>query len=230
MLHASRSMFRTWALLLLPVLAISVYSPRTRPAIPAASKTVDFSAFGGFVHDIPDYGPYGNNGVTFGVDITRYFHFPVQPSLEARVNVATGKTVRENTYLFGIRAQGSVLRRYHPYADLLVGPGTIHFQTPPAPGYTGDNSTVWSYGGGLDVDFLTNFQAKIDFQYQSWNLGTNYTLSPSLTVIGIGYRIPFRPHNRQSRHRLLSPHGWIRPHGSGASRLLHRSCFLLSFP
>ena len=193
-----RSTLRSCAQLLLPALAIATFSVRApAQATPAASKSVDFSAFGGYLHDLPDYGPFGNNGATFGVNVTRYFHFPVAPSLEARVNIAPGKTARESSYLFGVRAQGTVLRRFHPYADFLVGPGTIHFDVPPDPGYTGDNSTVYSYGGGLDVDVAHNFQAKVDFQYQSWNLGTNYTLSPSLTMIGIAYRFPFRAHNRQ---------------------------------
>lgn len=113
-------------------------------ATPTATKTADVSVFAGFLSASPDYGPYRNTGGSLGLNFTRYFHLPVAPSLELRANLADGDTVNERTYLFGLRAQAEVLRRFHPYADLLVGPGNIHFNFPNG-GYTGDNSLVYSY-------------------------------------------------------------------------------------
>ena len=110
-------------------------------ATPTATKSADLSVFLGYNSVKPDYGPYRNDGGTFGVDFTRYFHFPVSPSLELRANFANGTTVNERSYLFGLRAQADSLRRVHPYVDFLAGPGTIHFNFPSG-GDTGDNSVV----------------------------------------------------------------------------------------
>ena len=79
----------------------------------------------------------------------------------------------------------------------LVGPGNIHFNFNNN-GYLGDNSIVYSYGGGVDIDLVRHFQAKIDFQGQHWKTGNAITLTPSILLLGITYHIPFRPHVRQS--------------------------------
>ena len=165
-------------------------------ATSTATKTADLSVFFGFSTVQPDYGPYRNSGGSLGIDLTRYFHFPVAPALELRANFANGSTVNERSYLVGLRAQADFLTRFHPYGDFLAGPGNIHFNFPNN-GYTGDNSIVYSYGGGVDIDLVNNFGAKIDFQGQHWNTGENSTFTPSLLLIGVTYRIPFEAHDRQ---------------------------------
>lgn len=165
-------------------------------ATPTASRSATISVFGGYLSDLPDYGPYRNNGFAFGVDYSRFFaHLPVTPSLELRANIAQGKTVNEHSYGFGPHIQYDRLGPFHPYADLLVGPGNIHFNFPNS--ILGDNSIVWSYGGGLNYDLPHHLQAVIDFQGQHWKTGHAVTLSPSLVIIGIRYTIPFRPYVRQ---------------------------------
>ena len=196
-------------------------------ATPTATKTEDLSIFVGYVTAQPDYGPFRNSGGTLGVDFTRYFHFPVAPSLELRANyangvmkildmqknlrqyagpghwndpdmleVGNGMTVNERSYLAGLRVQADIRQRVHPYVDFLVGPGNIHFNFPNN-GYTGDNSIVYSYGGGVDFDLVNHFAAKVDWQGQHWNTGSNSTLTPSLLLFGFSYRLPFEPHVRQ---------------------------------
>lgn len=165
-------------------------------ATPTATKTADLSIFVGYVTAQPDYGPFRNSGGTLGVDFTRYFHFPVAPSLELRANFANGTTVNERSYLAGLRVQADIRQRVHPYVDFLVGPGNIHFNFPNN-GYTGDNSIVYSYGGGVDFDLVNHFAAKVDWQGQHWNTGSNSTLTPSLLLFGFSYRLPFEPHVRQ---------------------------------
>jgi predicted porin len=192
-----RPFIRKCAQFVLPLVAIAVSQPRAQAqATAAAYKTADFSAFGGYMHDIPDWGTTGNNGASFGLNFTRYIRFPVSPSLEVRANIAPGQTVRENSYLVGVRGQATVLRKFHPYADFLIGTGNIHFYQPELTGRLGDNSIVYSIGGGVDYDLVRNFQAKVDFQYQHWNTGTNASLTPSLTIIGLAYRFSFGGHDR----------------------------------
>jgi hypothetical protein len=164
---------------------------------------MDISAFGGYERVAPDFqsSPSGN-GFVAGADITRYFRFPIAPSLEARANLTSGPSVNERSYLVGIRAQSQFGRRFHPYADFLIGLGVIHFNQIFIAGYTSDKSLVKNIGGGLDMDVVRNFQIKFDFQQQYWKLGTESAgFSPTLATIGITYRIPFRPLVKQSDYQ-----------------------------
>ncbi len=165
-------------------------SSASAQAVRTASKSADISVFGGFQSAQPDYGPYTSYGGVFGADFTRYIHFPVEPSLEFRANFNSNIAVTEHSYVVGLRA-AVPYRILKPYGTFLVGPGNIHF--PYNPGYTGDNSVVYSYGGGVDVHVIKNFSAKFDFQAQHWNTG-EFTYTPTLSTVGVVYTIPFRPH------------------------------------
>lgn len=154
-----------------------------------ASKTEDVSVFGGIEFANPEYGPDSNTGGAIGVDFTRYFrHLPVQPSLELRANFNSGSYADEHSYLFGVRA-AYAYRRYNPYVDFLVGPGNIHY--PLNINYAGDNSIVYNYGGGLDIDVARNFSLKLDLQQQRWNTDT-FKFTPVVGIVGVTYHIPFR--------------------------------------
>ncbi len=179
------------------MVAFLALSPRHSSAqgTPTGSKAMDLAAFGGYINADPD----NNNskrisGVGLGADFTRYFHFPVAPSLELRYNYASGTRVTEASYLAGLRVQVDVLRRLHPYGDFLIGYGTIHYNVPLHPGYTGDNAAPRYYGGGIDLDVTGNFQARIDYQAQHWNFGVGNVSSPTAVMIGVRYVIPFRPY------------------------------------
>jgi len=196
--------FNARYLFLLPLafFAASVQVVRAQATF-TATKTMDVSGFGGYEYVSPDFrSSPKDNGFVAGANITRYFHFPIAPSLEGRVNYASGPTVNEHTYLVGIRAQGKLGRRYYPYADFLIGPGIIHFNQVFIPNYTSDNSLVKSIGGGLDIDLVSHFQVKIDFQQQFWKIGTERAaFSPTLFTIGVVYRIPFHPRIKQSDYQ-----------------------------
>jgi hypothetical protein len=171
-------------------------------AIPTADKSADISVFGGYENINPAYGPDRNHGEGFGLNYTRYFKIPVEPSLEARVNLTNGTDVKERTYLVGLQARTTFFRHYHPYVDFLAGSGTIHFNTR-ATGYIGDNSSIYNFGGGLDVDLIRRFQFRVDYQRQLWSLGQETTsFSPDLLLIGVHYTFPFRDYKSQ---RDLNP-------------------------
>ncbi len=162
-------------------------------AVRTASKSADISVFAGFQDGDPAYASSRATGGMFGLDYTHYFHIPVEPSLEFRANFLSNTYVSEHTYLVGVRA-AVPFYSFRPYADFLVGPGNIHF--PLNVGYVGDNSTVYSYGGGLDVPVYRNFALKLDVQGQHWNTG-EFIYTPTLGTIGVVYTIPFRPHVSQ---------------------------------
>lgn len=164
-----------------------------------ADRTIGLSAFGGYINSNPEYGPDRNTGIGVGVDITRFIHFPVQPALEFRANLTNGTDVNEKSYLIGLRGQADFVRILHPYVDFLIGTGTIHFNAPSG-GYTGDNSTVYDFGGGVDIDLIRHFQLRADYQYQSWNLGQNSAkFTPNLILIGVNYNFHFRDNNKENR-------------------------------
>lgn len=182
----------------------------TAQALPVADKASDISVFAGVGHVNPDYGKTANDGITAGVDFTRYFRrLRVDPSIEARGTYVNSLQVTEKAVMGGIRITGN-LHRFHPYADFLAGGADITFHPDPFPGYTGDRGRIYSYGGGVNIDLLRNIALMAEYQEQSWNLGkneaihsdgSNFTLSPTLIMVGVHYTIPFKTHNRQAEVR-----------------------------
>ena len=181
---------RFCALFLALTLAFTCLGHRAHAqATTTASKTQAISVFGGVEFANPEYGPDNSTGGAVGLNFTRYFHIPIQPSLELRANFNSNAYVSERSYLFGLRA-AYAYGRLTPYVDFLVGPGDIHF--PRNTGYVGDNSIVYNYGGGVELDLVRNFALKLDIQQQRWNTG-ELGFTPVLGIVGITYRIPFKP-------------------------------------
>jgi hypothetical protein len=172
-------------------------------ALPTASKTNSISAFGGYTYSNPEYGSYYDQGVTFGANFVQHLsRIPLDPSFEARVNLTSGTDVNERTYLFGLRAQAHGYFHVHPYGDFLVGPGNIKFNLSNGSSYTTDNSTVYNYGAGVDIDTFRQFQLKLDFQRQHWALGQpSVPFQPIIGLVGITYRFHFRDYNKQGEAR-----------------------------
>ena len=179
-------------LLVAPLFLLSTIFLRAQ-AVRTASKAADISVFGGLEIADPAYGPDHTTGGMFGVDFTRYFHLPVEPSVELRANFHSNSYVVEHSYLVGFRA-AVPLGRIKPYADFLVGPGNIHF--PYNIGYVGDNSVVYNYGGGVDLRVAHGFALKLDVQGQHWNTG-EFRYTPVLGTVGVTYTLPFRAHVSQ---------------------------------
>lgn len=176
-------------------------------AVPGASKAADMAVFGGFSYATPDYGQPKDKGGTIGFDYTRYLRFPISPGLEIRATDVHGDGLNQKTLTAGLRGQFDFRDRFHPYGDLLIGGGVLHFAFPQAPGYISDRGRVYSMGGGVDINITPRLLARVDFQSQNWNLGRNrylvpnggdFILTPKVFTVGISYRLPFRPHVRQS--------------------------------
>ncbi len=174
----------------LPLLcaALTLSTQSTAQARSTASRDADISVFAGVQIANPAYGSNHDSGAAFGLDYTRFLRIPVQPSLELRANLNSNSFVGEHSYLVGLRA-AHAFGRAVPYVDFLVGPGNIHF--PQNVYYTGDNSVVYSYGGGLDLGVTRSFDLKLDIQGQQWNTG-EAKFTPTLGTVGVVYHIPFR--------------------------------------
>jgi hypothetical protein len=166
-------------------------------ATPAASRQGEISVYGAYSRVWPDYGVEKDNGAIFGAEYTRFMNSLLNPSLELRGKVVSGPNVNQRTWGGGIRGVHR-FRNFYPYIDFLVSAGTIQFDRPfiDARGklYTSDNSIVYSAGGGVDYDITRHFAARVDYQFEHWNLGTNQSLTPEALSIGAVYHLT--PHNR----------------------------------
>ncbi len=173
-------------------------------SMPGASKTAEISAFGGFAYSSPDYGQNRNKGFTVGADYTRFFGWRLAPSLEIRANRTTGDFMTQETFEGGLKAQTD-FHRFHPYGTVLVGVAKIIFDVPVSPVYKEDRTVGYSLGGGVDIDLVRSFQAKVDYQAEFWNFGSNgtqpnngdFSLAPKVLTVGVVYRLPLHPHKRQ---------------------------------
>jgi hypothetical protein len=200
-----KSLQRVTLLFLFLLAVLSASRAAHAQAQASATRTAELSAFGGYTNSDSDYGRFRNNGGTIGVDFTRFFGWRIAPSFEARASYTTGIELKQASMLFGLRVQGG-FKRYHPYGDFLYGATKITFQFPPSPRYIQDTASTVSYGGGVDIDLVSHFQAKVDFQGEYMNFGPNgtqpnnadFSLGPTLLTVGVVYRIPIRPHNKQS--------------------------------
>jgi hypothetical protein len=159
-------------------------------ALETAQRGAEIAPFVQTTYLKPDWGPTNNIGFTVGVDYTRFIRSIVQPSLEARFTNAGGSTVGEHSFSGGLKLQTSI-RNVHPYFTLLAGEGIITFTHPANPNYTSDNSVIYSFGGGLAVTVHSQWDVRLDFTQQEWNLGGSETLSPTTYGVGIAYRLPF---------------------------------------
>jgi opacity protein-like surface antigen len=134
----------------------------------------------------PDYGTSNNLGYTAGLDYTHFIRSIVQPSLEFRFTNANGTNVNERTYAGGLKLQ-TAFHGIHPYGTLLIGHGNITFNHPNG-GYYGDNSLVYSLGGGAEFNVTQQWKLRLDYTHQDWNTGVD-TFTPTSIGVGIAYSL-----------------------------------------
>jgi opacity protein-like surface antigen len=164
-------------------------------AIVTAQRGVGITPFAQVTLIRPDWGQTNNLGYTAGIDYTRFIRSSiVQPSLELRYTRANGVTVNERTYTAGIKLQ-TTIHGIHPYATFLAGHGNIDFKHPHG-NYNGDNSIIYSLGGGAEYNVTPQWKLRLDFTSQHWSI-VPQTLTPMTFAVGIAYGVPF--HNRRVR-------------------------------
>ena len=171
-------------------------------SLPTATRGAEITAFGGYSPSTTvDFGPSTRSGFLAGADYTLLPPLHFDPSVEARFTEAHATGISEHTFLIGPRVQKDLLNgRLHPYADFLFGRGTIDYHPVLHAGEPSDSGRALSYGGGIDFSVTRHFSLKMDFQQQSWNLGTNayfkpqggdYTLTPRMYTFGLTYHFTF---------------------------------------
>jgi opacity protein-like surface antigen len=167
--------------------------------LPTASKEAAISFFGTYSRVDTDRDSQKDNGLTLGFAYTHYFNRFITPSLEIRGKIANGGSVGEKTFGGGIRVEHR-LKKFSPYADFFASYGKITFTQPnttgPGSSYRYDDSTVYSVGGGLDYYITSEWAARVDYQFEHWNVGLRNTFTPQIFSIGVLYRIPFHPYPR----------------------------------
>jgi opacity protein-like surface antigen len=155
-----------------------------------ASKSLGLTLFATAGQADTDYGKK-NPAIAAGVDLAlypRWLRF-VEPSLEGRLTFAPGSTVSETSIQSGLRISRHI-RSFHPYADLLVGYGVLSLKGITDPSIAHTNAFTWNYGGGLDYDLHGPLGLKLDYQQQSWGLGSqNGRLTPNALTFGVTYNL-----------------------------------------
>jgi opacity protein-like surface antigen len=186
-------------------LSLAITSIAGAQAIPAATQPLDISAFGAATGNWTGLDGGRNLGVTAGLDIGWKPFYGFFPAIEGRGTypLDSGHVDSQKNALVGIRAS-RFYGRFHPYGDFLVGRGKIIYQNggfPNANGsllYIDSVSTVYSYGGGVDLTLSDNFSLKLDAQIQHYDVPVNSTGSIYSKPIsaGIVYHFNFNHHIR----------------------------------
>ncbi|MEK6397478.1 MAG: outer membrane beta-barrel protein [Terriglobus sp.] len=184
---------------------VSALSAFGQAPSPTASQGMHLNVFGVGSYVKPAF-QNARDGFGFSVGGSLGFTVPglhhIEPALEGRYSYARSasapyivpQAVSESVPSVGIRVTWHA-SRFHPYGNLLIGPGTIRFLGPVliAPNYTQNNSLVWTYGGGLDYDLTRSWAVRAEVQGEHWKLSsTDPAFHPLRAGVGVRYQFHFR--------------------------------------
>lgn len=160
-----------------------------------ATQKFRIDAFGMLSYVRPDFGgALKNAGGTVGADVSMPGFGRWEPGLEFRALGSGGRVSNQYLYSGGPRLTGTY-GRFMPYADLLIGYGTIKYNRPDVFNgvpYTQDNSLVYAYGGGLDYVVARHWALRADVLAQRWKVGQNdAAFHPLAMSVGVRYRFHF---------------------------------------
>ena len=161
-------------------------------AKPAAVRSGDLQAGGGFVLAAPDYGQNNFKGymgyATFDFKPNYGIEFNIH-----QINAPSPSKLYERTYELG----GRYVRHYgifNPYAKLMYGRGVFNYEFDVA----NLAYNIGTIGAGVDVNVQRHINVRADYEYQNWfnfrgfvsqgNVTANSaSLSPQLFTIGAAY-------------------------------------------
>lgn len=169
-------------LALLPVILSGLFAvaggvwSASAQALPTSSRVLDPAVFAGVTAVETGLGSGRNVSLTAGIDLDLPARHGLEPALEYRGTYAIdqGHVDSLKSNLLGLKVS-TELKRFNPYADLLVGRGETTyanggFQVPNKPVfYTESASNVFSFGGGLDVFVSGHLAVKFDVQAQRYS-------------------------------------------------------------
>lgn len=174
-------------------------------AVPTATQTFQLSAFGGASGVFTDLEGGHNLSITAGIDFAFLSLHGFHPAVELRGTypIDSGTISSQKDILGGLRVDRQY-RYVRPYVDFLVGRGEIDYQnggfvSGPLT-YLSTSTTVYSPGGGVDLDVSHNLSLKADYQYQSWSTPVvpSGTIHPSVVTLGAVYRFDFNHSYKRS--------------------------------
>jgi hypothetical protein len=183
------SRWKTAACLLLTFVA--VLTPVARAQARTAARLNDrLEVFGMGTYYQPEYLSTSNRagGITGGVSFDRKV-FRFRPGVQIRGSYTNYDFMSQKLISVGPQLLFD-WGRIHPYGDFLYGYGTASFNHP-APDYRGNNSTVWSYGGGIDFDLAKYWALRLDYQQQRWDFARQ-PFQPNAFNAGVRYVVHFR--------------------------------------
>jgi hypothetical protein len=171
-------------------------------AAATAVATVRLSGWAGMTGNYTGVELAKNADVTAGVDLSfRPLFAGFAPSLEARgmYPVAKGSVVSEENLVGGLKLSRSK-DRFHGYGDFLYGRGRLDYAQGGYPDAThsflvlSNTSSVYSLGGGVDVDLATHLGVKADVQLQRYQTPVTATgsLYSKVFTVAFIYRVGFR--------------------------------------
>jgi hypothetical protein len=171
------SVVQAFALSVLSLVALRPPVTAEAQSIPAASRDVVPSVFGGITGTYTGLNGGRNLGITAGLDIGFRSFWGFQPSLEGRGTfpIDNGQVVGEEHAEGGLRVQKRI-GPLRPYADFLFGRGELNYQNGgyPVPvqafRYIRTTSNVISPGLGVEVELRPQLALLFDGQFQIWNV------------------------------------------------------------
>ncbi len=189
------TVFRTALLLVFAMGTIGSVQGFGQAAYTATQPFRQFTVFAGgsYIQPQPEYYKNNQKAYLFGADYNFTYHrFYVDPSVEVRALISpVDEEVGERTYSGGLKLSHTFLGRYRPYGDFLIGTGTIDYAPARYGNQPSDNSIVYDYGGGVDVDIWRNVGLKADYQGSRWHTGSNVVFHPRSFNLGVIYSFGF---------------------------------------
>jgi opacity protein-like surface antigen len=174
-------------------------SAAAQQALPAASRTLQLSAFAGASGVYTGLSNGRNFSITAGADLGLPIYRFLRPTLEVRGTypIDGGQVDSQESILAGVKVDFLLNRRIHPYGDFLFGRGEMDYNHG---GYPFENAlyaltttNVLSPGAGFDYDMTRHLSLRVDGQFQRW--GEAPTLSGSVyskvATVGVVYRFTF---------------------------------------
>lgn len=136
----------------------------------------------------PDFGSHWIGGVSIFADYNLTSHIGVEANAHFQ-NLHTPDDLGENTYEAGPRFYWR-RTRFALYGKAQIGVGNFVVQEiEDNAGKSNATSFMYSFGGGLDVDFHHHITLRaFDFEYQEWPNFRNDGLTPAVGTVGLAYR------------------------------------------
>jgi opacity protein-like surface antigen len=184
-----------WSSFVVVLLALLAQGQACAQARDAAHQNIHFEVFGMGTAEKPNFIASDiAYGVTGGTSLDwRFGRF--RPGGEIRGSYASYSFQSLKLISVGPKLTYDA-GRFHPYADFLIGYGVGTFKVPLGISYTGNNSTVYSVGGGLDYALTRYWAVRVDYHHESWDFDApDQPFHPQPVSLGVRYSVHTRSRN-----------------------------------